>query len=146
MHTTTGNWRLGLAMALATTFMWGVLPVALAGLMAALDPVTVTFLRFGLAAIALAPWLAWKGRLPRLSSLRSRRLWLAGLLLCGNYICYIVGLKMTTPEAAQVMIQLAPMLLLLSGVVVFREQFCRSIFVIGTTGDIYHIMIQNSYQ
>ena len=53
MHTTTGNWRLGLAMALATTFMWGVLPVALAAVMAELDPLTVTCLRFGLAAIAL---------------------------------------------------------------------------------------------
>jgi drug/metabolite transporter (DMT)-like permease len=125
MHSTTGNWRIGLAMALATAFLWGVLPVALAEVMGVLDPVTVTFMRFFLAALAITPWLAWQRRLPGPSALRSWRMLLAGLLLCGNYIFYISGLKMTTPEAAQVMIQLAPMLLLLSGVVVFREQFSR---------------------
>lgn len=125
------NWKLGLSLALVTTGMWGVLPIALSSLMGALDPVTVTFIRFGLAAAALTPYLAIKQRLPDLISLKSPLLWAAGLFLSGNYIFYILGLEKTTPEAAQVMIQLAPMLLLLSGVWIFGERF-SSIQWIGT--------------
>ena len=51
------------------------------------------------------------------------QLLVAGLLLRGNYGLYISGLERTTPEAAQVMIQVAPMLLLLAGIFLFKESF-----------------------
>jgi len=54
------------------------------------------------------------------------QLLVAGLLLTGNYGLYIVGLDRTTAEAAQLMIQVAPMLLLLSGLWVFGERFSRA--------------------
>jgi drug/metabolite transporter (DMT)-like permease len=47
----------------------------------------------------------------------------AGILLTANYALYIFGLERTTAEAAQVMMQLAPVLLLLSGVWIFKERF-----------------------
>ena len=50
----------------------------------------------------------------------------AGLLLTGNYGLYILGLNRTTAEATQLMIQVAPMLLLLSGLWVFGERFSRA--------------------
>ena len=116
-------------LALSTATMWGVLPVALKGVMETLDPITVTFFRFSLAGLLLAPYLWATGRLvgftARLSPGLGGLLLFAGLLLACNYGLYIVGLEKTTPEAAQVMIQLAPMLLLVAGIWVFKEPFSQ---------------------
>lgn len=127
MTAVSGRWRLGLLLALSTTTMWGVLPIALKGVMETLDPLTTTFFRFSLAALLLTPFLILRNRLPNIAKFRTPKLAAqllgAGLLLAINYGLYIIGLEKTTAEAAQVMIQLAPMLLLLAGVWVFKEQF-----------------------
>lgn len=127
MTAVSGRWRLGLLLALSTTTMWGVLPIALKGVMETLDPLTTTFFRFSLAALLLTPFLILRNRLPNIAKFRTPKLAAqllgAGLLLAINYGLYIIGLEKTTAEAAQVMIQLAPMLLLLAGVLVFKEQF-----------------------
>ncbi len=95
--------------------------------MVTLDPITTTFFRLSLAAMLMTPYLMVRRRLPNHRKLRSPRLFFqllaAGLLLSGNYGLYIFGLERTGPEAAQVMIQIAPMLLLLAGVFVFKESF-----------------------
>jgi drug/metabolite transporter (DMT)-like permease len=107
--------------------MWGMLPIALKGVMVTLDPITTTFFRLSLAAMLMTPYLMVRRRLPNHRKLRSPRLFFqlltAGLLLSGNYGLYIFGLERTGPEAAQVMIQIAPMLLLLAGIFVFKESF-----------------------
>jgi len=107
--------------------MWGVLPIALKGVLETLDPLTTTFFRFSLAAVLITPYLLVRRRLPNRGKLRSPRLFFqllaAGLLLSGNYGLYIFGLERTSPEAAQVMIQIAPMLLLIAGVFLFKESF-----------------------
>ena len=127
MHTTSGRWRLGLLLTLITATFWGVLPIALKGLLAYMDAITITWLRFLIAALCLAIYLIAKGRFPNLLWLKDRRLALlmfitvAGLL--ANYIFYMVGLSYITPESAQVMIQAAPMLLLIGGLVLFKESF-----------------------
>ncbi len=127
MTSVSGRWKLGLLLALSTATMWGVLPIALTGVMATLDPITTTFFRFSLAALLLTPYLILRHRLPNrrkfLSPKQLVQLLAAGLLLTANYALYILGLEKTTPEAAQVMIQLAPMLLLLAGLWIFKEQF-----------------------
>jgi drug/metabolite transporter (DMT)-like permease len=129
----SGRWKLGFALALTTAILWGILPIALKGVMETLDPITTTFFRFALAAVLLTPYIFL--RLRRRSShnpkrFRSNKLLLqllvAGLLLTGNYGLYILGLERTTAEAAQLMIQVAPMLLLLSGLWVFGERFSRA--------------------
>jgi hypothetical protein len=43
----------------------------------------------------------------------------------GNYVCYATSLRFTTPSVSQTVIQLAPMLLLLSGLLFFGERFSR---------------------
>ena len=129
MNHISGRWKLGLLLALSTAIMWGVLPVALKGVMETLDPFTVTFFRFSLAGVLLTPYLWATRRLTSFPTLLSLGLGgqflLAGLLLACNYGLYIVGLEKTTSEAAQVMIQLAPMLLLVAGIWVFNEPFSR---------------------
>jgi len=127
MHKTTGRWQLGLLLSLVTALLWGALPIALKGLLQYMDSVTITWLRFVIAAILLGGYLYYKNGLPSLDKIRNR----ASILLMGatilgllaNYILYMVGLSFITPESAQVMIQLAPMLLLVGGLFLFKESF-----------------------
>ena len=123
----TGRWKFGLFLAASTALMWGVLPLALSGIMVTLDPMTTTFFRFFIAAALITPYLIFNKKLINRHKFRSLKLNLqfiaAGGLLIANYALYIFGLERTTAEAAQVMMQLAPVTLLLAGVVVFKERF-----------------------
>ena len=101
--------------------------------MVTLDPITTTFFRFAIAAALLSPYIVFRLRIKTALNpgrFRSGKLLLqllvAGLLLTGNYGLYILGLNRTTAEATQLMIQVAPMLLLLSGLWVFGERFSRA--------------------
>jgi drug/metabolite transporter (DMT)-like permease len=126
MHSTSGRWRLGLALALTTAVFWGLLPIALEVTLAGMDAWTITWYRFATAAVALGIFLAWRRRLPLRGPL-TRRGWVlyAVALLClvANYVSYLLSLDLTSPTVAQVLIQLAPMFLLFGGVIVFRERF-----------------------
>lgn len=122
----TGRWQLGLLLALLTAAMWGLLPVALKLLLATLDPFTLTWFRFLAAAGLLAAFLGWRGRLPSARSLGRSGAALLGISvlgLAGNYLLYVMGLERVTPATAQMVIQLAPVFLLLGGLVLFREPF-----------------------
>ena len=57
MTATGERWKLGLLLALSTATMWGVLPIALKGVLETLDPLTTTFFRFSLAAVLITPYL-----------------------------------------------------------------------------------------
>ena len=126
MHSTSGRWRLGLALALTTAVFWGLLPIALEVTLAGMDAWTITWYRFATAAVALGIFLAWRRRMPLRAPL-TRRGWVlyAVALLClvANYVSYLLSLELTSPTVAQVLIQLAPMFLLFGGVIVFRERF-----------------------
>lgn len=127
MHTTSGRWQLGLLLSLVTAVFWGLLPIGLKGLLNYMDSVTITWFRFVIAALFLGGYLKFKKRLPSLKQLRSRTIFLLMAItvfgLLGNYILYMLGLSFVTPGGAQVMIQLAPMLLLVGGLFVFKESF-----------------------
>ena len=133
MSRVSGHWKLGFTLALTTACLWGILPIALKGVMVTLDPITTTFFRFALAAVLLTPYIIFRTKgssAQKPKRFRSVKLLLqllaAGLLLTGNYGLYILGLERTTAEATQLMIQVAPMLLLLSGLWVFGERFSRT--------------------
>jgi drug/metabolite transporter (DMT)-like permease len=127
MHTTSGRWQLGLFLSLVTAVLWGLLPIALKGLLKYTDATTITWLRFVIAALVLGSFLYWKNRLPDLRKLKNKSLLLLAVIviagLLGNYIMYMFGLELTTPGGAQVMIQSAPMLLLIGGLILFKESF-----------------------
>jgi len=126
MHRTTGRWQFGLVLTLITVFMWGSLPIPLKILVGVVDAVTITWFRFLVASVLLGAWLAWRGRLPSLRKLSRTELALLAISivgLAGNYVLYLLGLEHISPGAAQVVIQLAPMFLLLGGLIVFHERF-----------------------
>lgn len=128
MNDTVHAPRRGFALALLTAFSWGTLPLAMALLVRQLTPWTVTWWRLAGSALLLAGWLGWYGKLPALRQvLRQQGAWLvlATIGLVGNYVCYATSLRFTTPSVSQTVIQLAPMLLLLSGLMLFGERFSR---------------------
>ncbi len=140
MHQTSGHWKLGLLLSLTTALMWGLLPIAIKELLKAMDPWTITFYRFIGAAFLMGIYLIKKKQIPSIKKFTRP---VSGLLLigifglCANYIFFLFGLNLTTSTTTQVLIQLAPMLLLFGGLYIFKETFSRiqwlgfAIFIVG---------------
>lgn len=128
LHQPSGNWRLGLALAFSTAALWATLPVALKIALERVDPYTLTWARFAFAAVVVGIWLAFRGGYAPFAAL-PRRSWLllvvAGLMLIGNYVFYLLGLHDTTPANAQLLIQAAPLLMGLAGILIFGEHYNR---------------------
>ncbi len=130
LHRASGHWRLGLALTLFTALCWATLPIVLKIVLNVLDPITLTWFRFVVAAGVTTGWLRLRGGLrgPALGygGLGSRgwvMLLVAALMLLGNYVFYLLGVQYTTPANAQLLIQLAPLLMALGGIWVFGERF-----------------------
>jgi len=126
LHQSSGKWRLGLALSLVTVALWGVLPIALKVTLQGLDPYTVTWFRFLMSFGLLGVYLATRKQLPSGEKLRSLPLSLlaiACVFLALNYILYLLGLAYTTPANAQVLIQVAPVLMGLGGIYIFKERY-----------------------
>lgn len=126
LHQASGRWRLGLFLALVTAACWASLPLALKITLEQLDAITLTWFRFLVAALVMFVWLKWRGGLSVFKSLDGRRWWhlsAAALLLIGNYVFYLLGVQYTTPANAQLLIQLAPLLMALGGIFIFRELY-----------------------
>lgn len=126
MHISSGRWLYGLSLALTTAVLWGVLPIKLKEVLQVMDPVTVTWYRLMVAGSLLLAYLAASRRLPRFGRLGRNGAWLLVLAVGGlttNYVLYLVGLKLLSPGTTQLVIQVAPILLLISSLFVFRERF-----------------------
>ncbi|MDZ7784792.1 MAG: EamA family transporter [Halioglobus sp.] len=117
------DWKWGLAFALVTASTVHDVGGAAPGLKVVLghmDPLTVTWYRFSISAIQLrSPGTAGRsGRAARHAPIagaaagRSRRC--SGLL--GNYVLFAWGLDRLNPGAAQILVQVAPLLLLLASI------------------------------
>ncbi|HEY0963522.1 MAG TPA: DMT family transporter [Pseudomonadales bacterium] len=116
----------GFAMALLTALMWGVLPVVFTLLRGGPDVKAVTWVRFAFSALVVWLFLWQRGKLPALASWQWRD-WLtlgfAVFFLAGNFILYLLGLELISPEATAVMIQLAPFILMFGSVFIYGERF-----------------------
>jgi drug/metabolite transporter (DMT)-like permease len=126
LHQVSGRWKLGFALALATSLIWSTLPLGLEVALVQFDPETVSWLRFLVSALILGGWLGLRGTLPRLAGLRPG-IWVLLLVslggLIGNYLLYAYALEYVSPTVNQTVIQIAPICLLLGGVVFFKEKF-----------------------
>jgi drug/metabolite transporter (DMT)-like permease len=126
LHTTTGRTRLGASLATTTMVVWGVLPLALKLVLRSLDASTIIWFRMGVSAVTIGALLAWRRRLPRLGTLGASGLALLAVAVSGialNFWTFMVGLDLTSPGNAQVLVQLGPVLLALGSLVVFRERY-----------------------
>ena len=114
-------------MALVTTFFWGTLPIALKAVTEQLDPFTIVWMRFTVAAL----WV-WLWPLPGKHRKEQRR-WpgrqtlilfgLASLMLGANFVLYNSSAIYLSAPATQIVSQMGPLVLMLGGVLVLREPF-----------------------
>jgi drug/metabolite transporter (DMT)-like permease len=137
LHRSSGHWQLGLTLSLLTAFLWGVMPNVLAIALQALDTYTLTWFRFLSSFVLLAGYLMVR-RAVSLKQAKDRfppfRLKRSGLILLAiatlgvglDYPLYLQGLARTSPANAEVVIQLAPVLLGLGAIVIFKERYSRS--------------------
>lgn len=126
LHQSSGRWQLGLFLALSTAILWGFLAVVLKIVLQVLDANTVTWFRFIVAFGFLVVYLMATGQFPnfkKLSSSDLKLLAIATVSLAANYILFLMGLEKTSPSNAQVLIQLAPMMLGLSSLYIFKERY-----------------------
>ncbi|MBM7059669.1 DMT family transporter [Pseudomonas sp. UL073] len=126
MHISSGRWLYGFLLALVTAVLWGILPIKLKEVLQVMDPVTVTWYRLLVAGSILLGYLAATRRLPSFAALgrNGRRLLVLAIAgLTGNYVLYLFGLELLSPGTTQLVIQLAPVLFLISSLFIFRESF-----------------------
>ncbi|TLU66898.1 DMT family transporter [Thalassotalea litorea] len=118
----------GLLLALTTAIMWGLLPLALGSVLQLMDSYTITWYRFLFAAVLVGIGLKNKNQIPALFSKDKR--WLkplaiAAVFLSLNYILYLSSLYFVPAETAQMLIQMAPLMMLLGSVIFLKEAFSR---------------------
>ena len=128
MTTAPNNWKIGLILSLITVLFWSTLPISLKISMSALDAWTLTWVRFLFAAVFTFLLLLSKKRFNQFKSLSNIEwAWLiiASSMLVANYLLFLYGLEKTSPANAQVFIQMAPLLMTLGGVFIFKESFSK---------------------
>ncbi|PVX49846.1 EamA domain-containing membrane protein RarD [Balneicella halophila] len=113
----------GILSACVTAILWGFLAVLMKVALAYVGPVEVAWFRFTLAAgILLFYFIIVKPKLLSIVRAFPIILFIAAVCLGFNYIGYIYGLHYTGPSTAQIVIQIGPILLALSGILFFKEK------------------------
>jgi len=113
----------GLIFASLTALMWAVLAIFLKFSLKASTTMTIVWFRFAVAFILLFLYLLrFQPKALQIKPLIKPIPILAVLCLAINYWTYLVGVDYTSPSNAQIVIQLGPMILALSGVFYFHER------------------------
>ncbi|MCH1413664.1 MAG: DMT family transporter [Glaciecola sp.] len=118
----------GFILAAITAVLWGVLPLFLKICLEMMDSMTITAYRFLVAGVFIFGVLISQRQLPDPRQLSKPTLVLvlfASVMLVLNYTTNVIGLDYLNPETVQVIMQLAPFLLMLGGVLIFKERFTR---------------------
>lgn len=118
----------GLSLVLTTAVMWGLLPLALTSVLQLVDAYTITWYRFLFAAVVVSFMLLKKKKLPTSIFKNKRlfkRLFFAAIFLSLNYILYLSSLYFVPAETAQMLIQMAPFMMLIGSVLFLKESFSR---------------------
>ncbi|PSW15147.1 EamA family transporter [Photobacterium sanctipauli] len=119
------NPAMGIMLALLTAVFWGALPIAMKQAVEVMDPFTIVWYRFLTASVGLGLWLGFRKQLPsvkRLGAKGSTIMLLASLGLAGNFVLFNSALQYLNPPVVQVIIQLAPVMLLIASVWLFKEE------------------------
>lgn len=116
----------GVIFASITAFFWGFLAIALKVASGIMDPLTIVWFRFLVAFSVLFVYFAIK-KPEYLKILRNPPLYIiiASLGIGINYVAFLYGLKLTSPNTAQVIIQVGPILLGVVGLIFFKEKISR---------------------
>ncbi|TDS90730.1 putative membrane protein [Rahnella sp. BIGb0236] len=127
---------IGILLALITAMSWGSLPIAMKQVLVVMDPFTVVWYRFSMAAVVLGCILAAKRRLPP-KAIFHRPRWMILVLiatcgLLGNFVLFSSSLQFLSPTASQVIGQLSPVGMMVASVIILKERM-RVTQVIGAS-------------
>lgn len=114
---------IGVVYAGITALLWGFLAIALKAALQFTDALTIVWFRFALAFVIL--FLVLRLKSPHQLDLIKKPpllLLLAGLFLGCNYLGYMMGIKNMGSNTSQIVIQTGPIMLAISGIVVFKEK------------------------
>ncbi len=113
----------GVFYAIITAFLWGFLPIFLKVSLNELDSISIVWFRFTFAFTILFLFFLITDK-KQLAIIKRPPLILiiAALALGVNYLGFMQGINYTTPSNAQIIMQTAPILLALVGVVFFKER------------------------
>jgi drug/metabolite transporter (DMT)-like permease len=113
----------GIIMTLVTTLLWGFLPVILKIALNTFSAGTIASFRFFFAFVVLYLILSLNGSQPH-RFLRKPPLLgiLAGASLAANYFAMTQGVNLSSPSNAAILIQLAPVLMVVVGLTFFKER------------------------
>ncbi len=121
-----GRYLRGLGMILLTTLLWGILPILQKVALNRLSAGSIVWFRFLCAFAILYPLLHFGKRSPAALLKRPPVLGLvAGVCLAGNYFGVVQGIELTGPTHVAILIQLAPALLVIAGMLIFKERISR---------------------
>lgn len=126
LHQVSGRSRLGLALSLLTVLLWGLLAIALKIVLQELDPFTVTWFRFTVSGLLLGGYLALRQQLPTWQQLRKVPLPIFLVAVGGltmNYVLFLIGVGKTSANNAQVITQIAPVIMGMASLVIFKEKY-----------------------
>jgi drug/metabolite transporter (DMT)-like permease len=115
-----------LALSLVTVFLWGFLAIALKIVLQELDPFTVTWFRFTIAGLLLGTYLTIRQKLPSWQNLQKVSIPIFFTAVVGlslNYILFLIGVGKTSPTNAQVLTQIAPVLMGIASLIIFKEKY-----------------------
>jgi len=108
---------------MGTAFLWGFLAIAIKIAIVKIDAYTIVWFRFAFAFLAL--FIYYSIRKPQTLKVLYKPpiyLLIASISLGLNYILYVKGLEYTGANSVQILIQMAPMMLIISSVIIFKEK------------------------
>ncbi len=116
----------GVGLACITAGLWGLLPILMDAALKVFHSGTVVWFRFTFAFIFLFLFLYFRNRKsaaillkPPVSGV------LSGACLAGNYFLFMEGIRLSSPSNCAVVIQSAPIMLVMIGVFYFKEHINR---------------------
>lgn len=113
----------GIYFASFTALLWGFLAIALKISLYAVSPITVTWFRFTIAFITLLIYyLIFDRKKISLLAHPPKLALIAAVFLTFNYLGFITGIHLTSPIIGQIFIQTGPMMLAISGFIIFKEK------------------------
>ena len=116
----------GVLFATLTACLWAVLAIVLKVTVTYVPPATIVWFRFTTAFVILFIYFLVAQRKALTIFLKPPILLvLAALFLGMNYIGYMQGIHYTTPNNTQLFIQLGPILLAVSGIVIYKEKVTK---------------------
>lgn len=118
------NYVRGLTYTAITALLWGILPILMKIALQEFSGGSIVWFRFTFAFGVLFLFLKFQKKQPE-SIIYSPPGFgiLAGIFLAGNYYYFLKGVETSSPSNAGILIQIAPVLLVILGVVLFKERF-----------------------